>query len=152
MMSFSKLPLPSGRHYASSFQLQSRAGVCRTAICIEVSPLTAVSSHTCRFSIVGFDGEPDDLQNSDSALTTLQTNQINAARAVGIPTESISGSTTAAERRRIENDLKCGHPYTRLLYITPELLAKQAFRKVLTTIHQQGQLIRVAIDEAHCIR
>jgi superfamily II DNA helicase RecQ len=119
---------------------------------MEVSPLTFVSSHARRFSVAGFDGEPDDFQNSESALTTSQTNQINAARAVGIPTESISGNTTAAERRRIENDLKCCHPYTRLLYITPELLAKQAFRKVLTTIHQQGQLIRVAIDEAHCIR
>lgn len=86
-----------------------------------------------------------------SPLLALMTNQINATRALGIPTESISGSTTKTERRRIENDLKCGHPYTRLLYITPELLAMQAFRKVLTTIHQQGQLIRVAIDEAHCI-
>jgi superfamily II DNA helicase RecQ len=87
-----------------------------------------------------------------NCLTTFQTNQIDAARALGIPTESISGSTTYTDRKRIENDLKCGHPWTRLLYITPELLAMSPFRKVLTTIHQQGQLIRVAIDEAHCIR
>ena len=35
--------------------------------------------------------------------------------------------------------------------MTPELCATDNFRKVLTTIHQQGQLIRIAIDEAHCI-
>lgn len=117
-----------------------------------VSSLTIVASYRCHISIAGVDGELDDLKTRDTNLNTLQTNQINAARAVGIPTESISGSTTPAERRRIENDLKCGHPYTRLLYVTPELLAGPRFRKVLTTIHQQGQLIRVAIDEAHCIR
>ena len=52
---------------------------------------------------------------------------------------------------RITNDLKCGHPSTRLLYITPEFCTTAHFKKVLTTIHQQGQLTRVAVDEAHCI-
>ena len=47
--------------------------------------------------------------------------------------------------------MKCGHPYTRLLYVTPEQCALTRFRKLLTTIHTQGQLTRVAIDEAHCI-
>jgi RecQ family ATP-dependent DNA helicase len=47
--------------------------------------------------------------------------------------------------------LKCGHPYTRLIYVTPELCATPNFRRLLTTIHHQGQLTRIAIDEAHCI-
>ncbi|KAF7508249.1 hypothetical protein GJ744_009394 [Endocarpon pusillum] len=86
-----------------------------------------------------------------SPLLALMTNQIDAARDRGIPTETISTSTTYTERKRIETDLKCGHPYTRLIYVTPELCATQNFRKLLTTIHQQGQLTRIAIDEAHCI-
>lgn len=109
-------------------------------------------SHTCHISPAGVDGGLHGCSKVYKWLTLFQTNQVNAARALGIPTESISGSTKSTERKRIEDDLKCGHPWTRLLYITPELLAMPPFRKVLTTIHQQGQLIRVAIDEAHCIR
>jgi RecQ family ATP-dependent DNA helicase len=86
-----------------------------------------------------------------SPLLALMTNQINAARALGIPTESISSNTPPSERTRIVSDLKCGHPETRLLYVTPELCAMDHFRKLLNTIHTQGQLIRVAVDEAHCV-
>lgn len=35
--------------------------------------------------------------------------------------------------------------------MTPELCLTQTFRRTLQTVHAQGQLIRVAIDEAHCI-
>jgi RecQ family ATP-dependent DNA helicase len=86
-----------------------------------------------------------------SPLLALMTNQINAARALGIRTESISSNIPQSERNRIVSDLKCGHPETRLLYVTPELCAMDHFRKLLNTIHTQGQLIRIAIDEAHCI-
>jgi RecQ family ATP-dependent DNA helicase len=86
-----------------------------------------------------------------SPLLALMTNQINAARALGIRTESISSNIPQSERNRIVSDLKCGHPETRLLYVTPELCAMDHFRKLLNTIHTQGQLIRIAIDEVHCI-
>ena len=86
-----------------------------------------------------------------SPLLALMENQVNAAQALGIPTECITGHTLKADRTRIETDLLCGHPATRLLYVTPELCAFDRFRKILRTIHQQGQLVRVAIDEAHCV-
>lgn len=86
-----------------------------------------------------------------SPLLALMQNQVFAAKKLGIATESITGSTTIIERATIEADLQCGHPYTRLLYVTPELCATERFRKILRRLHQQGQLIRVAVDEAHCI-
>ena len=86
-----------------------------------------------------------------SPLLALTTNQVSAARLLGIRTESISSTTPRSERVRIENDILCGHPETRLLYVTPELCSFDHFRATLTKIHFQGQLIRVAIDEAHCI-
>ena len=86
-----------------------------------------------------------------SPLLALMANQIEAAQVLGIPTESISSNTPQSERNKIISDLKCGHPETRLLYVTPELCAMDHFRKLLNTIHTQGQLVRVAIDEAHCI-
>ena len=40
---------------------------------------------------------------------------------------------------------------TRLLYVTPELVLTETFRRTLETIYSQGELSRIAIDEAHCI-
>ena len=84
-------------------------------------------------------------------LTSHKTNQVAAARELGIPTETINGNTSHAEKKRIYTDINCGHPKTRLLYVTPELCATNNFRDHLAKIHQQGQLVRIAIDEAHCI-
>ena len=44
-----------------------------------------------------------------------------------------------------------GHPTTRLLYVTPELVLTETFRRTLEIIYSQGELSRIAIDEAHCI-
>ena len=85
------------------------------------------------------------------SLRRTQHNQVAIAKALGIPVAIISSNVPRSERERITNDLKCGHPYTRLLYVTPELCATEHFRRTLLTIHQQGQLTRVAIDEGHCI-
>lgn len=86
-----------------------------------------------------------------SPLLALMTNQVNAARENGIPCRLICSTTPRSERDKIETDLLCGHPETRLLYVTPELCSFDRFRNVLKRIHQQGQLTRVAIDEAHCV-
>ena len=86
-----------------------------------------------------------------SPLLALMENQVHAAKALGIAVEMINGKIDHMERRRIETDLLCGHPSTKLLYVTPELCAQANFRKIITQIHRQGQLVRIAIDEAHCI-
>ena len=39
-----------------------------------------------------------------------------------------------------------GHPTTRLLYVTPELLLTETFRRNLETIFCQGELSRIAIE------
>ena len=44
-----------------------------------------------------------------------------------------------------------GHPLTRLVYVTPELVLTDSFRRVLATIYSQGELSRIAIDEVHCV-
>lgn len=64
---------------------------------------------------------------------------------------TINSTTPLAERREIMTDLLSGHPRTRLLYVTPELCQTEIFRRNLQTIHSQGELARIAIDEAHCI-
>ena len=39
-----------------------------------------------------------------------------------------------------------GHPTTRLLYVTPELVLTETFRRNLETIFCQGELSRIAIE------
>lgn len=77
--------------------------------------------------------------------------QVTALQAIGVPVATINSNTTIAERRTIMEDLLSGHPRTRLLYVTPELCQTETFRRNLQTIHAQGELTRIAIDEAHCI-
>ncbi|KAL2419373.1 ATP-dependent DNA helicase Q5 [Exophiala dermatitidis] len=86
-----------------------------------------------------------------SPLLALMQNQVQSAQALGIAVESINGKTPRAEKVRIETDLLCGHPSTKLLYVTPELCATDHFRKLILKVHRQGQLVRIAVDEAHCI-
>ena len=86
-----------------------------------------------------------------SPLVALMRNQVQALEAAGVAAACLNGQTPSTERAAILNDLRCGHPRIRLLYVTPEYCQTEKFRKHLTTIYGQNELSRVAIDEAHCI-
>ena len=93
--------------------------------------------------------------------------QVEALKVSNIPVATINSNTQFADRDEIIKDLSCGeyiivilrdaahlskgHPTTRLLYVTPELVLTESFRRVLGIIYSQGELARIAIDEAHCI-
>lgn len=68
-----------------------------------------------------------------------------------IRVETINSTTPLADKKRIIDDLQCGHPLTRLLYVTPEYCQQDSFRKTLRVIHSQRELARIAVDEAHCV-
>lgn len=78
-------------------------------------------------------------------------NQVKALQAFGIEVATINSHTSTTERNAILDDLKCGHPRTRLLYVTPEFCLTESFRRHLQTLYAQNELSRIAIDEAHCI-
>ena len=86
-----------------------------------------------------------------SPLLALMNNQISALRAASIQVATINSQTNFAVKNAILDDLKSGHPRTRLLYVTPEYCAMDHFRKHLRTVHEQRELARIAVDEAHCI-
>ncbi|KAI5306492.1 hypothetical protein KEM56_000613 [Ascosphaera pollenicola] len=77
--------------------------------------------------------------------------QVNALKAHGVPVATINGNTPQSERNATIKDVLSGHPRTRLLYVTPELCQGEKIRRTILKIHEQGQLIRVSIDEAHCV-
>ncbi|TVY30571.1 ATP-dependent DNA helicase [Lachnellula hyalina] len=86
-----------------------------------------------------------------SPLLSLMTDQTNALKAAGIEASSINYHTPYSEKQRILRDLATGHPITRLLYVTPEQCATENFRSHLKLVHEQQELARIAVDEAHCI-
>ncbi|KAF9878924.1 RecQ family ATP-dependent DNA helicase [Colletotrichum karsti] len=86
-----------------------------------------------------------------SPLLSLMMNQVEALRLAGIDASSLNSNTPPRERDRINQDLASGHPRIRLLYVTPELCSGDSFRKRLKLVHEQCELSRIAVDEAHCI-
>lgn len=86
-----------------------------------------------------------------SPLLALMNNQVAALRAADIKVATINSTTPYSEKNAIMEDLQCGHPRTRLLYITPEYCQLDSFRRIIRIIHTHRELARVAVDEAHCI-
>ncbi|OLL22550.1 ATP-dependent DNA helicase Q5 [Neolecta irregularis DAH-3] len=86
-----------------------------------------------------------------SPLLSLMGNQVDLLRKSNIKAATLNSSITFQERKAILDDLACGRPQNRLLYVTPELCATQPFRRSVSVIHSQGELNRFVIDEAHCI-
>lgn len=86
-----------------------------------------------------------------SPLLALMNNQIAALRRASIQVATINSQTPSAVKNTILDDLKSGHPRTRLLYVTPEYCMLDHFRRNLRIVYEQRELARIAIDEAHCI-
>lgn len=86
-----------------------------------------------------------------SPLLALMNNQLASMQRAGIRVATINSTTPITVKNAIINDLKSGHPQTRLLYVTPEYCKLDHFRKCLHVVYEQCELARIAIDEAHCI-
>jgi RecQ family ATP-dependent DNA helicase len=74
-----------------------------------------------------------------------------ALRDAGVAVATINGTVPIRARNIILDDLRCGHPRLRLLYVTPEFCTLDHFRNCLRKVYEQRELCRIAIDEAHCI-
>lgn len=86
-----------------------------------------------------------------SPLLALMNNQIAALRNADVDVATINSTTPWHIKNKILDDLKSGHPHTRLLYVTPELCTTDHFRNNLRIVHKHKELARIAVDEAHCI-
>lgn len=86
-----------------------------------------------------------------SPLLALMNNQMATLRANSIAVATINSQTAPTVKNAILEDLRSGHPRTRLLYVTPEYCQMDHFRRCMRTVHEQKELARIAVDEAHCI-
>ena len=64
---------------------------------------------------------------------------------------TINSTIPSSTKNAILDDLRCGHPRIRLLYVTPEYCTLDYFRRCLRIVHEQRELSHIAVDEAHCI-
>ncbi|MCY2992044.1 MAG: DNA helicase RecQ [Planctomycetota bacterium] len=80
-----------------------------------------------------------------SPLISLMKDQVDALRNCGVSAAFANSTLSAAERRRVADDIRAGR--LRLLYLAPERLLTEGTLEFLKT----AQVSLVAIDEAHCI-
>lgn len=80
-----------------------------------------------------------------SPLIALMKDQVGALRAAGVQAAALNSTLSPEEQDGIRSALRRGE--IDLLYVTPERLGTESFRKFLDTL----QIALFAIDEAHCV-
>lgn len=68
-----------------------------------------------------------------------------------IPCAHLSSSQTASDYRLVSANLRRSPCPYRLLYVTPERFQVEEFVNILIDLRDRGELVMVAVDEAHCI-
>ncbi|KAJ0976927.1 hypothetical protein J5N97_012401 [Dioscorea zingiberensis] len=87
-----------------------------------------------------------------SPLVSLIQDQIMYLLQANIPAAYLSASIEWAEQQDILRELMSGVCKYKLLYVTPEKIARSdALLRNLESLHARGSLARIVIDEAHCV-
>jgi ATP-dependent DNA helicase RecQ len=84
-----------------------------------------------------------------SPLVALMQDQVLHLQRRGIPAACLHRGLDPERRRDLLARVRDNR--LRVLYLAPERLQVEATRRLLEEIQDQGQLVGVAIDEAHCI-
>ncbi|OWR53551.1 ATP-dependent DNA helicase Q1-like [Danaus plexippus] len=86
-----------------------------------------------------------------SPLVSLMEDQVRSLTNKNIPAKLMTSTSSKAETTATLNVLKDKNTEVKLLYVTPERLAKsKRFMSALQKCHAEGRLQRIAIDEVHC--
>uniref|UniRef100_A0A2R5LAI8 ATP-dependent DNA helicase n=1 Tax=Ornithodoros turicata TaxID=34597 RepID=A0A2R5LAI8_9ACAR len=86
-----------------------------------------------------------------SPLISLMEDQVMALKRLNYPAAMLSATTPKEEAQTINSALTDPKAPIKLLYITPERLAKsKRFMAKLEKMYKDGQFARLAIDEVHC--
>ncbi|KAG4302390.1 hypothetical protein PCK1_001372 [Pneumocystis canis] len=87
-----------------------------------------------------------------SPLISLMQDQAEYLSSININSAVINGETSVSRRKEIMKVLYSDDITIKLLYVTPEFLAKNtSFNQVLDHIYSKNKFARVVVDEAHCI-
>ncbi|WP_299476501.1 DNA helicase RecQ [uncultured Roseibium sp.] len=80
-----------------------------------------------------------------SPLIALMKDQVGALRAAGVRAAALNSTLLPEEQEALKEDIRRGE--IDLLYVTPERLGTESFRRFLDTL----EIALFAIDEAHCV-
>lgn len=83
-------------------------------------------------------------------LLALLKDQMDRCDEADVHCRSWSSEVDPASKRAIRQDLLSDEPALRILFTTPESLAKEDLREVLGQAHALGHIKAIAVDEAHC--
>ncbi|CAL1531363.1 unnamed protein product [Lymnaea stagnalis] len=86
-----------------------------------------------------------------SPLIALMQDQLDHLRDLGIRAETINSKLSTTERKQITSELLAKNPKIKLLYITPEQAATEAFQNLIDKLFSCGKLSYFVVDEAHCV-
>jgi RecQ family ATP-dependent DNA helicase len=86
-----------------------------------------------------------------SPLLALINDQVQYLLTKSISASALNSNTPTSEKAAILADLERSDPATKLLYLTPESLATDTMRLLLSDLNRRGLFSLVAVDEAHCI-
>jgi RecQ family ATP-dependent DNA helicase len=84
-------------------------------------------------------------------LLALARDQVQAALDGGLDAAEWTSTTPEPRRARLAAELADADASLRLLYTTPESLAKPELFEALRVAHAAGRLACLAVDEAHCV-
>ncbi|KAG5893334.1 hypothetical protein JTB14_037494 [Gonioctena quinquepunctata] len=86
-----------------------------------------------------------------SPLLSLIDDQLMGLKKLGIEAETLNSSSPKGDKKRIHASMISENSKLRLLYVTPEWVAKsKVFMTYLQKCFDKGFLDRIVIDEVHC--
>lgn len=87
-----------------------------------------------------------------SPLISLINDQTRHLIKRNIPAIAYTSDLTAADKNMAHAELSRSIPYTKVVYVTPEMMSMGTqIKRILHGLESRGQLARFVIDEAHCV-
>jgi bloom syndrome protein len=87
-----------------------------------------------------------------SPLISLINDQTRHLIKLGVPAIAYTGDMTASDKMDANKELNTEDPYTKVCYVTPEMLSMGgAIKGILRGLVRRKRLARFVIDEAHCV-
>ena len=86
-----------------------------------------------------------------SPLVSLMEDQLWILKSLNIKSETLNASSDKEHVKYIHNEMTNTSSELKLLYVTPEKLAKsKMFMNKLEKMYEMGRFNRLVIDEVHC--
>ncbi|XP_033703937.1 ATP-dependent DNA helicase Q5 isoform X2 [Tursiops truncatus] len=86
-----------------------------------------------------------------SPLIALIQDQVDHLLALKVQVSTLNSKLSAQQKKELLCDLEQEKPWTKLLYITPEMAASASFQPALNSLASRHLLSYLVVDEAHCV-